>query len=534
MNPPPADAPPADAPRSPSSPEPPRGPPPSPPAAVGAEARQAGILVVGQVLASAADALALVFLVRLLPRADVGVWAGVMLVHRTLVTLLAGGFPRTVLFALADADGGARAAIMARLDRLMLGWGAGLSAILLGVAYGARRLADGAPDPIWAALPFVALLPLFELPARLTPNLLLAEGRARASAGVSVLTSIASTSALLIPPLLGWGVEGLLVATTGVGALRLAGHLAVRRWLHGALRPTGGLGPWALVRFSLPLGLTDAINILNARLDLWLVLAFFGAEVVAVYKVGAWQIPLVTSLAYSIGTAYLPRLRRSFSAGRPREAIALWQASIDKVALVSVPIGAVFMVGATDFVRVAFGEAFVAAAPVLRAYAFLTGARVAAFGAVMVAAGRPGYVVHAALFTLGSNLLVSLPLTLALGTVGPALGTAIAFVPTVAFYCWFIARAAGRPLTTIFPLRRVLRVVAVVLGPALLAGGLRSALPLHPLVGFGLTTGTILLGFSALGTATRLITPDDWRYAASWVSLRILREPRTGAKPPPA
>ena len=54
--------------------------------------------------------------------------------------------------------------------------------------------------------------------------------------------------------------------------------------------------PWTtsnrLFKFAVPLGLTEAIGILNKRLDRFLVVGLFAAAVVAEYEVGAWQIPL--------------------------------------------------------------------------------------------------------------------------------------------------------------------------------------------------------------------------------------------------
>ena len=52
--------------------------------------------------------------------------------------------------------------------------------------------------------------------------------------------------------------------------------------------------PWAtsnreLFKFAVPLGLTEAIGILNKRLDRFLVVGLFAAAVVAEYEVGAWQ-----------------------------------------------------------------------------------------------------------------------------------------------------------------------------------------------------------------------------------------------------
>jgi O-antigen/teichoic acid export membrane protein len=254
---------------------------------------------------------------------------------------------------------------------------------------------------------------------------------------------------------------------------------------------------------------------------MWLVIAFLPVAAAAEYKIGAWQLPLVTTVAYSTGNSFLPRYTELYAAGRAPEAIALWHGTIRKLSLLAIPMGTAFMVGADAFVVGVFGEAYARSGSVLRAYAFLTAGRVAAFGPMLVAAGRPGLLAWAAAFTLVSNLVISLPLVVSLGFVGPALGTAIAFVPMVGFYCVAIARASGCPVWGIFPLASIARVVAATLPGVVGALALEAYGGLPPLLAFAGISGIVFGSFAIVATATGIVTRDDWVYVRRWLGLRV-------------
>ena len=53
-----------------------------------------------------------------------------------------------------------------------------------------------------------------DIPVRLLPNMLISEGRPRASAGVGVLQSLGATIGTLVPAAIGYGVGGIAVGMT--------------------------------------------------------------------------------------------------------------------------------------------------------------------------------------------------------------------------------------------------------------------------------------------------------------------------------
>lgn len=505
------------------------------------EAEQAGVLVWGKIAASLSEVFAPLLIVRLLGKGEVGAVAGLLLIYTTLGTVITAGFPRATLYFLSDRELGERKAIVDRLLRIMAvlsvamaglmalaGWLGDdlLRAVGQAVAGGAESREDDELVESLKYLPLLGLYALIDLPTRILPNVLVAEGKARRAAGFGVLRSLVGTIALLLPASLGFGVFGIVVAMTVAGLVPFFVFIAhLRRLYAEAQTPDQPVATVReLVKYAAPLGVTDIVNILNANVDMWLIVILFPATAVAVYRTGAFQIPIVTTVAYSLGTVYLPRFARLFREDKKREAIEIWRGSIEKVSLIVVPSAMVFLVGAHEFITFAFTEDYVDAVPVFRCYCLLMMARISAFGSFMIAAGKPGYVMRSAMMTLGSNLVISLPLALTIGFLGPAMGTAIAFVPTLIYYCWFIAKAWDVKLRETLPLLSYLKVVAVAAIPGAGAWLLKEWTEFHAVIEFLMSAGIVLAGFAALGTLARIIEKDDWEFAWGWVRLKVLKD----------
>ncbi len=504
-------------------------------------ADQAGILVAGRIAASLAEALILLAIVRLLGKSDVGRLSALLLIYQTIALVMTAGFPAALMYALPARSVQQRKALAIRFLRIMLLLGAAAGLILLSVGWldgmnpdllaGLRtrvaQPADAAcmsgecPDGVSLRyLMLLAIFPLADIPARILPNLLIIEGRARAAAGVGIIKSLGMSVATVLPLALGTDLWGVVAAVDAFGLMYGLMLLGFVRSCYGDVEAGAAeMGVREIFRFAIPLGLTDLMAIVNNRVDRYLILLSMSAAVFAEYQVGAWQIPFVVTIPFAVGAAYAPRYRALFEQRRFREGIETWRTSIRKVSLIAVPITVVFIVAAEETVTLLFGSDYARSAIIFRLYALFTLGRVASFGSVIVAAGRPDYVLWAAMFSLLSNLLLSLPLLLWIGFSGPALGTALAFVPTVAIYCYFIAKACNVRLTQTFPLRSYLATVVVATIAAVPAWYAKVALHLPAATMLCLIGFVILAGFLGLGWVLRLVQAEDLRYLGRWLRL---------------
>ncbi len=501
------------------------------------EARDVGVLVFGRFLAMLAEAIMPFVIVRLLGKADFGAFTGLLLIYTTLSVILTAGFPAAILYFLAGRSDSERMAISKRLFLSVMGLGGIIGVILYAIGlYGNDALAvlsewmsgsSGAAEESvdLSYLTFFAILPVFDVLARIFPNFLIAENRARAAAVFGVFRALGISTGTVLPAALGLGVEGIIGGMTTFALLQAVWvGWVFRSQYRGVASEPCQVSVMEMVRFSFPLGLTDIVNNLNAAIDRYAILLLMSAVAFAEYRAGAWQLP-ITTIAYSVGHVYMPRFVELIRANEGMEVIRLWRESIGKVSLIVIPVCMVFFVGAEEFITLAFTDKYLAAVPVFRLYVLYTMGRVASYGVVILAAGESAQILKASIFTLASNLLLTIPFTIYLGFIGPAVGTVLAFIPSAAVYCYYISRALHIPWNRTFPLVQWLGIVllgAVAVVPAV---AIKFWTPVHPAVALFAYSISTLTAFIVLGRLSGQISGADLQFAADWLKLKILKNP---------
>jgi O-antigen/teichoic acid export membrane protein len=496
---------------------------------------QAGVLVLGKILATLSEAVVPLVIVRLLGKADVGILSGILLVYSTVALVLTAGFPETLTFYLPMRSPAERKAIAGKIAQALLLLGFLGALVLLAISLLARfapswasGMAAGHDQSAVESLKYLALLaiyPIADLPGRMLPNLLIVEQRARAAAGIGIVKAIGSSLAAILPIALG---APLWVVILSIGSFGFV-FGAVLVYYIRALYPgvpviASPISMKALLRFGLPLGLTDIVSMLNNQLDRYLIVFFFPVIAVAEYQAGAWQIPIIMTIPYTVGAVYAPRFVELFKTGQNREAIGIWRQSALKSALLVVPITMVFVVASEETMELLFTASYLKAAPVFRWYCILTLGRIATFGSVILAAGAPRLIFQSAIVSLVSNALICSLLVKFVGFTGPAMGTAIAFIPSAAYYCLCIATATKLSFREIFPLFGFLRVLALTGLASLPAWWFKSAVDWPAAARMPVEAVLVLGTFALLGTLAGTIQRPDWAFLANWLRLRMLRE----------
>jgi len=357
-----------------------------------------------------------------------------------------------------------------------------------------------------------------DLPFRLLANLLIAERKARHSAVIQVARTIMIALSTLVPLASEADVD-LVIHTSAV--VRWAFGLVVLwelRALYGAAaRVPSPLSVRGLFAVAVPIGATEVISQLNAQLDRWLVLLVLPTTRLADYQAGAWQVPVIGTIAYSVGAAFTPNLVERFRAQDPAGALAIWRKNADKVALIVVPTTMALVVAADELMTVLFTSAYADAANIFRFYSPLTFLRIATFGPLIVTAGRPRLSLVAAAFGLLYNVVLSVPLVYSVGFLGPAMGTGFAFLLHVATYVFFISRATGLPYTTIFPMRTYLRIFGVASAAGALGWLVKLEVPLPIVARLVAEIVVVLVAFVLIGLATRTLKREDLAYLRTWM-----------------
>ena len=491
---------------------------------------QAGVLVLGKILATLSEAIVPLAIVRLLGKADVGILSGLLLVYSTVALVLTAGFPETLTFYLPARAPEERRAIAWKVAQALLLLGFLGAFVLVAISVVARflpSLGGSAATSSAASLKYLALLafyPIADLPGRMLPNLLIVEQRAKAAAGVGIVKAIGSAAAALVPIALG---APLWLVVLSIGSFGFVFGAVLLYYIHalypGVPRVTSPIRMRTLLNFGLPLGLTDIVSMLNNQLDRYLIVFFFPVAALAEYQAGAWQIPIITTIPYTVGAVYAPRFVQLFREGRSAEAIGIWRHSALKTALLVVPITMVFVVAAEETMELLFTASYLRAAPVFRWYCILTLGRIATFGSVIVAAGNPRLIFQAALVSLLSNALICSVLVKLVGFNGPAIGTALAFIPSVLYYCLCIAAATKLEFRQIFPLFGYLRVLLLAVLASLPAWLFKYFVHCSAGLRLPVEAALVLGSFALLGTLVGEIRRAEWAFLGNWLRLRMLR-----------
>jgi peptidoglycan biosynthesis protein MviN/MurJ (putative lipid II flippase) len=112
-------------------------------------------------------------------------------------------------------------------------------------------------------------------------------------------------------------------------------------------------------------------------------------------------------------------------------------------------------------------------------------------------------------------------LAFALGLIGPALGTALAFIPCIFIYCSYIARGTDLRTSEVFPVRGYFRILALALVASVPAWLFKFSTRLPALPSLLLEAALVLGGFCALGSVLGIISREDWRFAGNWLRMRV-------------
>ncbi len=504
------------------------------------ESEQAGTLVFGQALSMIAQAILPWIIVRLVEKADVGVFSSLMLIYSTAAIILSSGFAPTLLYFNADRSRSERCAVTKKVFFVLTLLGGITSLLLYGLAHFSGALVplleryfslmdskEGETAALAATLQYLklfALFPLLDMPSRLIPNLFISENMPRGAAFFGIFKAVSMSIAAVIPAALGFGLEGIVYGYLCFGFVQAIVMIAIIVLLYRGAGASDEkpVTVRRLFGFAVPLGMNDILNVINTSFDSYLILGTMSAAVFADYRMGAWQIPIVTSIAYSVGAVYTPRFVRLLKEHNPIEVIRLWRGSISRVSLIVVPVCMVFIVGAEEFVTLTLTSQYIGAAPIFRIYSIYTMGRVTAFSSVLLAADRSRYILWGTFLMFAMNVIISVPLLFGLGYIGPALGTLLNYIPQVIIFSYLISKALSVPFKQIFPVIEYLKIVCIAVLPAAVAIIPKYFLSHLPALAFAAEAVIILVGFSIIGTKAKYITSEDWRFVKGWIMGKML------------
>jgi O-antigen/teichoic acid export membrane protein len=278
---------------------------------------------------------------------------------------------------------------------------------------------------------------LFNLPTFPVESIYLLQERPRQIVAWGVASFGLYVVALFAPILLGYGLCGGLAALAVWSMLRWlwAAQLALRYGLPGLRTDL-----WKrYFRFSWPLMLNVLVGNFILLFDSWLVGWYYHDEAIfAIFRYGSRELPLATALATALGTAMIPRLAVSATAGlaelksKTRQLMHL---------LFPVPIGLLFV--SKPLFPFVFNASFAASAPLFNIYLLLTASRVLLPNDIVLAQGHPGAILRIGMAELAVKIGLGFLLINWFGLPGLAWSAVLAFWVEKLGLMWFLEKRTG-------------------------------------------------------------------------------------------
>ncbi|HZA51018.1 MAG TPA: oligosaccharide flippase family protein [Myxococcaceae bacterium] len=330
-------------------------------ASAGSFLRKAGPLVVARLIGAAITFAIPLVLARALAKDEYGTYKQLFLIATTLYYVLPFGVAQSVYFFIPRTQQ-PRPWVTQTLVFLLLAGTCG-GALCLGLL---PHLAAEFSNPDltryqWSlALYVTALVGAMPFEATLT-----SQGKTRAAAVVYLGCDLLRAAAMVIPILLGYGVEGAMIASALFSVTRL-----VATWVATVVAMPGPLFERGLIRpqlaYAAPFGASVVLLILQQSAHQFAVSATVTPALFAIYGVGCAQLPFVDLLYTPTSEVLMVRVGELEREGRLAESIHAFREASAKLAYAFLPLAAFMFVAAPEFIAAFYGPSFLAAVPIFR------------------------------------------------------------------------------------------------------------------------------------------------------------------------
>lgn len=413
-------------------------------------AGKAGLMVMSRAVTITVQMLSLMALTRILTKEDFGLLTFVLLAYATVTTLSQVGLPDSIFYYFERVPPESRKTLAYLTSKTLLKIGLGTSILFVVLTFVAPLW--GHPvDGLFIPLIFLALL---ELPTIPVPNVLIAIDRAKDAAWFNIVASVLQLATLIVPALMGQPLLIILLSYLGYGVVRflLSVYLFFKNFKGQSGELPAGMAREQLL-YSLPLGLAQMLWGLNRQIDKYIIAAFFPIAIFAEYSIGAWEIPLIPSIAYAVASVMMPQFVANHIKNDREGLLSLWFTSIQKVSIIVLPLTILFLISAEEFIAVCFSEKYLAAAVPFRIYTLILLQRVAAYSSMHRALGNTKVISYAAAYLLLINVGLSLPLVILMGVAGPPTATLLANIFTWVYTLQKMRRTLAVSFKEVFPFR---------------------------------------------------------------------------------
>ncbi|MEO1260918.1 MAG: oligosaccharide flippase family protein [Bacteroidota bacterium] len=472
-------------------------------------ARKASIFTVSRAITIIAQIAGLAIMGRVLPKEVVAQLNYLLLIYGTAQIVGQFGLPDSIFYFFEKYPPENRKSIAQYISKILMWTALGSALILLVIGwFGTMDTEYGAVRPLlWM---FMALVVL-ELPTIPVPNILIALDKAKGAAWFNIFIGVSQFLAFTVPLLFDDPLYWISLSLLAYGVLRLLLSAFI---FHNNFRqestvslPKGFLKE--LLYYSVPLSLAQLFWTLNRQVDKYVVKEFLPAETFAEYSYGAWELPIIPTIAYSVAAVMMPKMVSHFLKGETRPLLNLWLTSIKKVTIIVLPLVFVFLLTAEEFMVLLYSEKYRNAAVPFFIYTFILLQRVASYSNMQKALNSTKEITYGAIYLFSVNAILVVPFVLWLGVIGPPLASVVAQT----FSWWYalnvIRKLMDVPFKEIFPFKFYGKTLLVAFIAAVPFYFLKNNWSMPEGIAFAVLAIGFLLTYILLARLTNVISSED-------------------------
>lgn len=139
----------------------------------------------------------------------------------------------------------------------------------------------------------------------------------------------------------------------------------------------------SFLKFGFPLFLASNIGLLTLNTDKFIINKLGGIEQFAIYSVGALEIPIIALILKSVTTISYPKIVENFAQGNVEIAKQIWLNDLIKISYLTYPVILICIIFSKIIITGIFGAKYVDAVPVFKAYCLILLWRNSAYGTLL-------------------------------------------------------------------------------------------------------------------------------------------------------
>lgn len=294
---------------------------------------------------------------------------------------------------------------------------------------------------------YISLFVLFQSPASLVEYIYLLEQKGRQLIRFGWIAFGIQFIAVSGAALVGLEIQGVLTALVGSALIRFVWAIFILRKF-SVFRLS-----WAYFKEHLSLGFPIMVSILLSGsaqyVDGLIVTAYFDPQVLAVFRYGARELPLVALLAHALSNALIPEITQNGLVAGLR---ALRQKTLGLLRWLF-PVSAALMVFSHLLFPLVYDDRFLESATIFNIYLLVIGTRLLFPQTILIALKKTRFLMLASGFELILNIGLSLFLVQLVGIRGVAYATLLAYLFERIFLMVYVNKILGIPVSQYTPIR---------------------------------------------------------------------------------